>query len=417
MNNKRIKTILIVSLVLVEFLTVFLSVKSFNNKPIENTKEEINTKRKQFSMYVENDNGEYEEYNSSNLFPEGYSLNLEKSTCVDNAGKEVSGVLSSNGNKVTITSNKTVFCYVYFDKLSLADYLIKNVSSEELWDSPLEGDGYRYVGTAPNNYICFGTTDKDFCTNNTDYYMYRIIGIFEDNNGNQHLKLIKKEALNTKYAWHSNYQTSTEWDETDLYKGINGSYFDYYYMQNNQWANKIATWNYTMTNSLTWEYYSYYNVYGPDYNYVTGKTLYLHELNRIGKSSSCSSEVSNTDCSAGTWISTTAKVGLMYVSDYVLSLGSSSLDYVGTDNYRTMKTSWMHISNNDSEAPSSTEWTMSRYGHTDNAYYMAWRIYSDGYIDFVRLDNTFSVRPVFYLESNIELSGGTGTITDPYIIK
>ena len=30
-------------------------------------------------------------------------------------------------------------------------------------------------GTNPDNYVCFGTTDKSACTANQDKYMYRVI--------------------------------------------------------------------------------------------------------------------------------------------------------------------------------------------------------------------------------------------------
>ena len=48
----------------------------------------------------------------------------------------------------------------------------------------------RYYGTNPDNYICFGTNNKDTCVNDTDKYMYRIIGMDKSNR----FKLIKKEA-------------------------------------------------------------------------------------------------------------------------------------------------------------------------------------------------------------------------------
>ena len=75
----------------------------------------------------------------------------------------------------------------------------------------------------------------------------------------------------------------------------------------------------------------------------------------------------------------------------------------------------MHINNNDSGTPSKFEWTSSRYG-VYYGYYDAWRVHSyggvnDGYVNF-----TVSVRPVFYLTSDVELSG-EGTIGSPYIIN
>lgn len=63
----------------------------------------------------------------------------------------------------------------------------------------------------PNNYICFGTSDKSACTSNQSKYMYRIIGVFDDEQGNQHVKLIKKEALDSAMVWNEDRWTSINW--------------------------------------------------------------------------------------------------------------------------------------------------------------------------------------------------------------
>ena len=70
---------------------------------------------------------------------------------------------------------KAFSCKLHADSTPLADKLI---ASGNLWQSGLEGDGYRYTGsgavgtsTNPNNFICFGTKDKSTCTANQDKYM------------------------------------------------------------------------------------------------------------------------------------------------------------------------------------------------------------------------------------------------------
>ncbi len=341
-----------------------------------------------------------------------------------NTDKEQNAIANKN---MTLTFSATTFSCTAEENESttLVNKLINNVSSDVLWESTLEDDGYRFVGTDPNNYICFGTSDKDACTSDTDKYMYRIIGIFEDEAGNKHAKLIKKEALNTAYVWNSDYFTDVDWNNSDLYKGLNGSYFltntSYPYMQDAEWTDKISTWNYTMTNTKSYENYSTNSVYGPDYNYETGKTMYLHELNRNGKANeSCYwSSSTSADCNVGEWKNLSTKISLMYASDYALSLGSDALSYTSYSNYSTLKTGWMHISNNDSGTPSSYEWTMSRYGKLSNGVYRAWYVYSNGSVNYDGVYNTFAVRPVFYLESNVELAtkSGDGSITNPYLIK
>lgn len=94
----------------------------------------------------------------------------------------------------------------------------------------------------------------------------------------------------------------------------------------------------------------------------------------------------------------------------------NAINYVIVDNISTMKTVWMHLSNNDSGAPVSHAWTMSRLGKFTS--YRAWIVSSNGNVNHFGMDNIFVVRPVFYLESNIEFSSnsGNGSINNPYMI-
>ena len=404
----KFKKYIVLFLLLCEFISLFLTCKSFSNKEVNEIKETYEVKKETFSMFIENEEGIYAEYTSSNLFPEGYEINVEKSKCVDTKGNVIDGILSGSGTNIMVKSSTTSYCYLYFDikEPTAADTLIAN-AGDDLWASTLEDDGYRFVGTNPDNYICFGTTDTSTCTSDTDKYMYRIIGIFKDSSGEQHLKIIKKEALNTTYVWHSVYSTDTDWDSSTLFKGLNGSYFlsnsSYSYMQDTNWTNKIATWNYTATNTKT------DGSLGMNYYSSVVRQTYLHEMNRSTKSSS-----------VGVWDTVSSKIGLMYVSDYQLSLGSTALDYTNSTSahYQSMKTGWMHISNNDSVAPGPYEWTMSRYGVLSNdGVYRAWNVDQTGYIAAESVDAVRrSARPVFYLISDVKISG-EGTSTNPYIIS
>ena len=291
-----------------------------------------------------------------------------------------------------------------------AQFLVDNYTRiDGLWSSGLEGDGYRYTGsgaynseTTPNNFICFGTSDKTECKNNEAKYMYRIIGVFPDNNGNQHLKLISLKQLRTTYKWNADYETDVSWENSDMYKGLNGSYFltntTYDYLQNNTWLNKIENWTWSAVNTKT------ASDSGPNYYNVTTQEMYLHEMNRSSKTSSI-----------GEWTNPTAKIGLMYASDYQMSLGSSSLSYTGR-NYNTLKSGWLHQSNNDTTA-NTWEWTLSRYGARSGDFF-AWNVYSVGYVSYnsVRGANG-GARPVFHLTSDARINGGNGEYTNPYILE
>jgi prepilin-type N-terminal cleavage/methylation domain-containing protein len=287
---------------------------------------------------------------------------------------------------------------------NLASYLIKYA---DLWQSGLEGDGYRYIGsgkvgesTNPNNFICFGTNDKAECTESQSKYMYRIIGVFNDANNNKHVKLIMYKQL-ANYSWYSS-NSDINWESTPIYSGLNGSDFltntTYDYMQNTTWLNKISDWTWSVVKTRTWDGYG-----GPNYYYITTRLMYLHELNRNTKSSS-----------VGIWTTPSSKIGLMYASDYALSLGSSSLNLTSSSNKSTLQTGWMNPINNDT-SKDSWEWTLSRLGY-DNGNYETWGVCSDGGVGVAEVLENYATRPVFYLDSKVTRSSGTGTLTDPYMI-
>ena len=440
MKRKRITNAFVVVLVIIEIISIFLVYKSGSNREtiLDNVKLNEIDKYNNFALMIEQD-GEYIE---SKTFPaSGYVLNETLSGCIDNNGNTLENALTYINGTINLRTRTNAMCYLYFDEEEIyaTQYLIENVDSNVLWDSTLEDDGYRYVGTNPDNYVCFGTTSQEECISDTDKYMYRIIGIFESEDGTQHLKLIKKEALNTNYAWNVDYENDVDWDGSDLYIGINGSYFlnnpTYSYMQDSNWMDEIVEWNYTATNTKTYENYNSANgtPYGPNYyNTTPVSSIYLHELNRNGKSSTtCYYNASTTaDCSVGKWkyptdsnwdksVVSKVKISLMYASDYLLSLGSSALNYTNSTSahYQAMKTGWMHLSNNDSGAPSRYEWTSTRYGVFNDGNYYAWDVNSYGRVSYPSVDGVASVRPVFYLTENIKITLGKGSITEPFIIN
>ena len=117
MNRKFVSRVILPILIIVELSFLFLTWMSYSNKDVTEIKEENKVNKEMFSMYVENKDGEYEEYTDSEYYPIGlkYYFNEERSNCTDNKGKVVSDVISYNNNKITVSSNKTLFCYLYFD--------------------------------------------------------------------------------------------------------------------------------------------------------------------------------------------------------------------------------------------------------------------------------------------------------------
>ena len=409
-NNRKVFYSVIIILTLLFGVFSFLTIKSYSNKEEPKTKEKV-LERETFTTYISDGNGHYKKYTSTDgtLYPSGYAYNQGISYCEDLDGNRLDIVPTYANNKFTLESDKTAFCYLYFD-IKLPTAAEELIASGELWSSGLEGDGYRYTGsgaynseTTPNNFICFGTSDKTECKNNEAKYMYRIIGVFPDNNGNQHLKLISLKQLGY-YRWNDT-NADVDWGSSTLYTGLNGSYFltntTYDYLQNNTWLNKIEDWTWSAVNTKT------YSDSGPNYyNSLSPSQIYLHEMNRSSKTSSI-----------GEWTNPTAKIGLMYASDYTLSLGSSALAITGGTytNRSTLKTGWLHQSNNDTTV-NTWEWTLSRRGDYGGTFY-AWSVNSVGNVNYGGVGNTSGARPVFHLTSDARISGGNGEYTNPYILE
>jgi len=147
----KYKGLVIVCLFLIEICSLFLTYKSFSNRPLKEVKETNKVDNKKFSMYIENNNGDYEEYTTSEFFPSKtfYSFNSEESNCIDNKGNVVNNALSYEDSKVTVTSNKTLYCYLYFDKNIYdieTDILVKNEEGkyESVSSTPTTDNNYNY---------------------------------------------------------------------------------------------------------------------------------------------------------------------------------------------------------------------------------------------------------------------------------
>ena len=331
------------------------------------------------------------------------------------------------GNSYTIkiepytSGDKKAFsCKLHADSTPLADKLI---ASGNLWQSGLEGDGYRYTGsgavgtsTNPNNFICFGTTDKSECTANQDKYMYRVLGVFSDSNGKNHVKLIKyKQLISAKWNETS---ADVNWENSTLYASLNGSGFltntTYDYLQNTEWSNRIENWTWSAVNTKTYED----QTNNTDYYESSPKGIYLNEMHKTSTGTLCTNYNSSAvNCNGGAWTNPTSKIGLMYASDYALSLGSSALAITGGTyfNRATLKTGWMHQSNNDT-TKYSYEWTLSRIGAIGSNF-DAWSVAGAGHVYYSYATISNGARPVFYLTSNQAFLGGNGSLDDPFMIK
>ena len=233
-------------------------------------------------------------------------------------------------------------------------------------------NSYRYAGANPNNYICLGS-DEETCP---DDNLYRIIGVFGDNNhgikGQQLVKVIKNTTYG-KLAW--NTSNSNDWASALLNSTLNTTFKTEKLLG---FEDKIA--------EVTWR------VSGFNNESIPVKTLYTAEITNATKTH-------------------TAKIGLMYPSDYGYATtqdywATSLNEYYHTAAYRK---DWLFLG--------STEWLLSpRSSHSTIAWYVVSTgnpvCDSAGYVI-----NAYAVRPSFYLLSSVNYVSGDGSINSPFRIN
>lgn len=189
------KKVLTATLIIMSSLIILLTYKKDNNVTFSDTSKN-NNNILSIMLETSSGSGDYQE-SLSNSFPtNGYIFNENLSNCEN--GSKISW--NEENKSVSVKSNKADKCHLYFDIYEpiLAETIInlytgtQGENSIYYHDSNLTngaGDNsYRYAGSDPDNYVCFGS-DESTCPNDN---LYRIIGVF-----NNQIKLIKYDYANS----------------------------------------------------------------------------------------------------------------------------------------------------------------------------------------------------------------------------
>ena len=302
---------------------------------------------------------------------------------------------------ITPLTTKGTKCYLYFDEASSASDVIEDAYEENqdmlAYDGTV-GNNLRYIGADPNNYVYFNCDDYNNPSNST-CELWRIIGVFsEDSHGISNTKLVKLIRASSigSMAWDSD-PYGYNWATASLQTNLNGTYLNGTTLGSGKGVTK-ATRN--MIAEVTWKIGSIGNFDS------TASMFYESERGTVVPSGALP-----------TWL---GKIALMYPSDYgyATSGGSTSnrtsclnrgLRYWSDTNYSYCKNNdWLYDSSAD-------QWTLNIYPYRDGA---AYNVNSTGYVyinDYVSYTRT--VRPSIYLSSNVTISGGDGTINNPYTLK
>ena len=268
-------------------------------------------------------------------------------------------------------------------------------------------NGYRYSGANPNNYVCFGSTTTPCPTEN----LYRIIGVLNDN-GEYQVKLIKADyttsvMLGTNgrdyYGAYdsatSNYKGSMDTSTIAAYRG------NYDTSVSTYGSNNWTTSEFNAINLNT----NYWNYLGPTWqNLIAPTTWHLGGMTSYDNTAKAFYEGERNNAGYGSNPTTyTDEIGLMYPSDY----GYAAYPDAWTTNLSSYNSTsirdknWMRMG--------LSEWTITP--RSSSRYYV-FNVDSGGNLGTSTANRGYSARPVFYLKSNVEYNGGTGTESDPFTL-
>ena len=334
------------------------------------------------------------------------------------AGKATGATMMIGYDKTVTTALIDFYCngtkqFVgYADHCETHYYLIKGDTTEyQTYNEALNASVEKRYLTKDNvkNFVCFGSEASPCPTEN----LYRIIGVF-----NNQVKLVKwdyaKSSLlgtdgdfsqeytsnyfsgeqgespssNSMYYWNKATSKNT-WSESNLNKAnLNTNFITNI---GTTWANKIAT--------TTWK------VGGNTWANIGTSVPQTAYQNEIVSPDATNSTDNKTEYSA--------KIGLMYVSDYYYAASPNKWTLVGynsdyTKSYQSAKgENWIYGGGYD--------WTISRNSDDSN---FAFLVVNSVGLNYSYVGNYYSgVRPSFNLLSSINYVSGSGSMRDPVRIN
>ena len=314
----------------------------------------------------------------------------------DQQGKSFSGTIS-----VRIINEKMSFS----DALALcndtaSNCMIENAEkSDELVYDETSDNNLRYIGADPNNYVLFNDE------------LWRIIGVMnniDDGTGTEEsrLKIVRNESIGN-YSWDYNSDGTydNDWTTSTLMELLNnGAYYNRttgrYYN-----ASTTATSVDFSTTGLTEEAKSMignaiWNLGGLASNSNPPPTFYTSERGTGVYSSN-----------EATW---TGQIGLIYPSDYGYATGGGNTGKTACLSYNLG--SWNNVSDcythNWLYKINDYQWTLTTNSSNSVSVLVA-NTYGD-VASGSASTSTYTAIPALYLSSNIKITSGTGTSSDPY---
>ena len=233
----------------------------------------------------------------------------------------------------------------------------------------------RYMGKNPNNYILFNNE------------LWRIIGVFNikssvSGSTQKRLKIVRTESLGDT-PW--DLKNTNNWSTSSIQTYLNSTYYNTLTIETQNLIEN-SYWN-LGGSSIT-------NTASAFYQSERGTTVYEgHPTYWIGK------------------------IGLMYPSDYLYATSGGTT--ISKQTCLSNELDWSNLSdcyNNDYlyNANLYYYWTLTPH---NNDPYNVICVKTTGYLSNVLAYSPYSVLPVLYLKSTVEITGGDGTSENPYTLS
>ena len=295
----------------------------------------------------------------------------------------------------SITGSKTIEVEAS-TPLSGAETIIEKVGTGGLEEIIHEADStlqigttsditeYRYRGSNPDNYVTFNDE------------IWRIIGVFPTDDGTENIenriKIIRNELVGF-YPWNDcnnndynstcddNEKNINDWTGSTLNMYLNE---DYYSSLTNNAKNMIDNVKYYLGGYHTAT--------------IAKEEMYIYER-----------KISGTEYYFGNNPNSTInKIGLIYISDYGYAASDDCAEVLSRyDDISCTSNNWLYTG--------EYEWLLTHEVSQD--YTFIFDIRSSGGIALDMFNIETMVRPVLYLSSDVMISGGIGTSSDPYILS
>lgn len=261
---------------------------------------------------------------------------------------------------------------------------------------------------AKNNYVCFGT-DEEICQNDN---LYRIIGVFNDT-GEYQVKLIKTDYVTSEMlGTNSRDYIGIYDDSTSYYQGnMNASTIAAYSWNNDASIGGSNNWETSELNTINLNP-NYLNYLGTTWqNLIATSTWHLggmtdeEFINGIVKD--CYDAERNNAGYGSNPTTTVGKIGLMYLSDYAYASNPANwnIAFYADMQSNVFSDDWLYLG--------LYEWTITPSSSGD---FIVFFIHPNGHNDHNNPNLGYTIRPTFYLKSNVTYISGDGTMENPYRI-